>query len=71
MKVARIAAGFALLVAGGVLALPGVPGPGIVLVLLGLTLLSPHFAWAERLKQRISDAGHKLVDRVRRPEKQR
>jgi Putative transmembrane protein (PGPGW) len=44
--VARIAAGFVLLGAGGILALPLVPGPGIPLVLLGLMLLSSHFAWA-------------------------
>jgi hypothetical protein len=44
----RLAAGFGLLIVGCVLALPGVPGPGIVLILLGLVLLSDHFAWARR-----------------------
>ena len=48
MKLVRIGAGFLLLIAGAVLALPGVPGPGIALVLLGLALLSRYFAWAER-----------------------
>ena len=44
----RLIAGFALLIIGGVLALPGVPGPGIPIILLGLLLLSDHFAWARR-----------------------
>lgn len=37
-----------MLIVGGLLALPGVPGPGIPLVLLGLLLLSDHFTWARR-----------------------
>ena len=44
----KIAAGFVLLIAGGLLALPGIPGPGIPLMLLGLVLLSAHFHWARR-----------------------
>ena len=40
--------GFALLILGGLLAFPGVPGPGIPILLLGLWILSPHFAWARR-----------------------
>lgn len=51
LKLVRIGAGFLLLVVGGVLALPGVPGPGILIMLLGLALLSRHFAWAERAIQ--------------------
>ena len=44
----RIWAGFLLLLAGAVLALPLVPGPGFLLMLLGLALLSEHFTWANR-----------------------
>jgi Putative transmembrane protein (PGPGW) len=46
--VARILAGFALLLIGGILAFPGIPGPGIPIVLFGLWLLSRHFHWARR-----------------------
>jgi hypothetical protein len=44
----RMIGAFALLVVGGVLAIPGVPGPGIPIILLGLLLLSDHFAWARK-----------------------
>ena len=58
----KIVGGFAMLAIGLVLAIPGVPGPGIPLVLLGLVSLSNHFAWARRsvawLKQK--------TDRLRR-----
>ena len=47
----RIVGGFLLLFAGSILALPGVPGPGIVLILLGLLILSDHFVWANKLLQ--------------------
>jgi hypothetical protein len=32
-----------------ILALPGIPGPGIAVMIVGLVLLSPHFEWARRL----------------------
>jgi hypothetical protein len=44
----KIAGGFCLLAIGLVLAVPGVPGPGILLILVGLLLLQNHFAWAKR-----------------------
>jgi len=43
-----MAAGFALLIAGAVLSVPGVPGPRILVILLGLWLLRDHFAWARK-----------------------
>jgi len=42
--------GVALLLVGIVLALPLVPGPGIPLILVGLTVLSAEFEWARRLR---------------------
>ena len=47
-RIIRIASGFLLILAGLLLSLPGVPGPGFVLVFLGLVLLSEHFHWAKR-----------------------
>jgi hypothetical protein len=44
-----VVCGFVLLFAGLILALPGIPGPGIPLVVLGLVILSSHFSWAKGL----------------------
>ena len=48
-------AGFVVLLAGVVLSLPFVPGPGLLLVAVGLAMLALEFAWAERLLARILD----------------
>jgi hypothetical protein len=60
-KVFRLALGFGLLIIGAVLALPAVPGPGIPLMLLGLWILSGHFAWARKIlawaRQKFARAG--------------
>lgn len=48
-KYVRVAAGFFCLLAGIILALPLVPGPGIPLIILGLVLLGDHFPWARRV----------------------
>lgn len=45
----RVIGGIALLVAGAILALPGVPGPGIALIVAGLLILRDHYEWAGRL----------------------
>lgn len=66
-KVAKILAGFGLIVIGLVLALPLVPGPGIPIMVLGLVMLSEHFPWAKR----ITDWGKRKLEgvseRVRKP----
>ncbi len=48
-RIARICFGFFLLAAGLILALPGVPGPGLAVIALGLVVLAEHFHWARRL----------------------
>ena len=42
--------GIVLVLVGVVLALPLVPGPGIPVVFVGLTVLSTEFEWARRLR---------------------
>ena len=44
----RIAGGFLLLAGGLILSIPGVPGPGFVLIFAGLVLLSEYYHWARR-----------------------
>jgi uncharacterized protein (TIGR02611 family) len=48
-------AGGLVILAGLVLSLPGVPGPGIVLILVGLGMLALEFDRAERLLERVLD----------------
>ncbi|MBS1854244.1 MAG: hypothetical protein JST11_02680 [Acidobacteria bacterium] len=64
VRALRIAGGFGLLLVGGLLALPGVPGPGIPIMLLGLVLLSSHFAWAKRAMDWLKARGAALRARV-------
>lgn len=54
--------GFTVLITGIVLALPLVPGPGLLLIVVGLAMLALEFAWAERWLERAIDR----LERVRR-----
>jgi hypothetical protein len=67
LRAFRIVGGFALVIVGAVFAIPGVPGPGIPIILLGLWVLSDHFTWARRahewVKLRIARLRQNLTDR--------
>ena len=52
-RLGRIVFGIVLLVVGGVLALPLVPGPGLLVMALGVGLLSHEYEWARRLRERV------------------
>lgn len=54
----RIAGGFALLVLGVVLVVS--PGPGWLVILLGLGLLAVDFVWARRLLNRLKLEGSRV-----------
>lgn len=66
-RVFRIVAGFTLLLAGGIMLVT--PGPGWLVIFLGLGLLAAEFVWARRLMDRIKHEGGKLRDAVLRPDK--
>jgi uncharacterized protein (TIGR02611 family) len=69
-RVLRITSGVLLLIVGLILMIPGVPGPGIVLVFLGLSVLAVDFVWAHRLKTHLKSQTDKVVDKIRsRPKK--
>lgn len=44
--------GFLVVLVGIVLSLPLVPGPGVLVIAVGLMILALEFAWAERLLER-------------------
>ena len=62
-KALTISAGTILLVVG--IALLLLPGPGIPLIIVGLTLLGVHFAWARNLRERVVKAAKSSVRRLR------
>lgn len=49
-------AGALIIVAGLALSLPGIPGPGLLVIAVGLGMLALEFDRAERLLERILDA---------------
>ncbi len=53
IRASRLVLGLALVLVGLVLALPGVPGPGVLVMFVGLTVLSTEFEWARRLRDRL------------------
>jgi uncharacterized protein (TIGR02611 family) len=64
-RVLRIAGGIAVVIVGVFLSIPGVPGPGFVVIFAGLSILAIDFVWAHRLKTRIQNQAGKMVDKVR------
>lgn len=64
-RVIAIGFGFAIFAGGLVLMLPGVPGPGIPLALVGLAILASEFKWAENLYNRLVEFGRRAANKVR------
>jgi len=63
VRATRIVIGIVLIVLGGVLSLPFVPGPGLLLVFGGLTVLSTEFEWARRWRSYLHDQFARLTRR--------
>jgi uncharacterized protein (TIGR02611 family) len=51
IRASRIVLGVVLVLVGFVLALPLVPGPGVLVMFVGVTVLSAEFEWARRLRE--------------------
>jgi hypothetical protein len=62
-RLCRIICGFILLAAGLFLSLPGIPGPGIVLIVLSFGVLSHDFHWAKRAQAYVHRKWHDLRNR--------
>jgi hypothetical protein len=60
IRAGRIVTGLGLIAIGAVLAIPGVPGPGLLVIFVGLTVLSSEFHWANRLRERM----HEIMRRI-------
>jgi len=66
-RIFRIVSGFTLLLVGAVMLVT--PGPGWLVILLGLGLLAAEFVWAQRLMTRIRREGERAYHAVWRTEK--
>jgi uncharacterized protein (TIGR02611 family) len=63
-RIAIVIVGVLIVLAGGALSAPGVPGPGIAVILIGLGFLALEFDWAERLLERGILYADRLKDRA-------
>jgi uncharacterized protein (TIGR02611 family) len=63
-RIAIVILGILVVLAGIVMSGPGVPGPGIVTILLGLGFLALEFDWAERWMERVIIWGDRAADRA-------
>ena len=63
VRATRIVIGIVLIVLGAVLSLPLVPGPGLLLVFGGLTVLSSEFEWARRWRTYLHSQFKRLTTR--------
>ena len=61
-RIAFGAAGVIVVIGGLLLSLPGIPGPGIVLIALGLGMLALEFDRAERLLERVLDRFDRITE---------
>jgi uncharacterized protein (TIGR02611 family) len=66
-RFSKILGGFTLLGVGAVMLIT--PGPGWLVIFLGLTLLAAEFVWARRLMDRMKQQGARLKDSVLRSRK--
>jgi uncharacterized protein (TIGR02611 family) len=63
-RAAVVVAGVLIVCAGIAMSAPGVPGPGIVTIIIGLTFLALEFDRAERLLERVIIWGDRAAERA-------
>jgi uncharacterized protein (TIGR02611 family) len=63
-RVSIVIVGILIVIAGIVMSGPGVPGPGIVTIIVGLGFLALEFDWAERWLERVIIWGDRAAERA-------
>jgi hypothetical protein len=61
-RIAISVAGFALLIAGGIMMVT--PGPGVLVIIAGLAVLASEYAWAERALDKAKQGGKVVVEQA-------
>ena len=64
IRASRLVVGVILVLVGVVLSLPLVPGPGLLVMFVGLTVLSTEFEWARRLRDRFHATFRRVLRRA-------
>jgi hypothetical protein len=62
-RFARVIVGVILIVLGLALSIPGVPGPGIAVIILGLSVLSTEFEFARRWMSQLKNLARRVIRR--------
>ncbi|MGH3105513.1 MAG: PGPGW domain-containing protein [Gaiellaceae bacterium] len=65
-RAAFVIVGALLILAGVALSLPGVPGPGLIVIAVGLGILALEFDRAERLLERLLERLERMSDQTSR-----
>ncbi|RJQ49880.1 MAG: hypothetical protein C4538_01390 [Nitrospiraceae bacterium] len=61
-RVIRVVVGLTILLAGLIMIL--LPGPGTVVILIGLAILATEFVWAKKLMDRFKDGANNLKNSI-------
>jgi uncharacterized protein (TIGR02611 family) len=61
-RAAVTVAGILVLLAGVILSLPLVPGPGILVMVAGLAILATEYEWARRLLVKVKRTTRRTID---------
>ncbi|HSH31926.1 MAG TPA: PGPGW domain-containing protein [Candidatus Saccharimonadales bacterium] len=64
-KILATIVGFGILSLGIVLSLPGIPGPGLLISILGLAILSTEYTWARNYLDKSKTQLKKFTDRYK------
>lgn len=65
-RVLRITGGIILLIAGIIMTIPLVPGPGLLVIFIALTILAIDFVWAHRAKTWMHGKYSQALNKVRK-----
>jgi hypothetical protein len=63
IRAGRVVIGFVLMFGGVLLSVPGIPGPGVLLVVGGLALLGREFHWARRANEWLRRQANRMMGR--------
>lgn len=63
-RVISVLVGFTVLLFGALLAIPGIPGPGFLVIIAGLAILGTEFIWAKRLLKKFKDGANNIKNSV-------